>query len=173
MMVNSTHSNPALLGALQARWSMLASRERTLLSMAVLVVALALVWLVLLAPALTTLRNATVQGKLLDAQLQRMQTLQTQARELQKQASLDTADALRALQQATKQTLGATAQINVVADRANVTLQGSSADAVAQWLAQARINARSVPLEARLTQQTTPNGVTWSGVFVMSLPQRP
>jgi len=173
MMVNSTHSTPTLLGALQLRWSQLASRERTLLSMAVLVVVLAIVWLVLLAPALTTLRNATVQGKLLDAQLQNMQTLQTQARALQKQAPLDSADALRALQQATKQTLGATAQINVVADRANVTLQGSSADAVAQWLAQARINARCVPLEARLTRQTTPNGVTWSGVFVMSLPQRP
>jgi general secretion pathway protein M len=133
-----------------------------------------LLWQLLLAPALLTLRSAATQGQALDVQLQQMLTLQAQAKALQKQAPLDYADALRALQQATKQTLGATAQMSVTADRATVTLQGSAADAVAQWLAQARLNARSVPLEARLTRQpSATTGVTWTGVFVMSLPQRP
>ena len=79
---------------------------------------------------------------------------------------------MRALSLTTKQTLAATAQVNVVADRANVTLQAANADALAQWLAQARLNARSAPLEARLTRNTTPTGATWTGSLVMSLPPR-
>jgi general secretion pathway protein M len=86
---------------------------------------------------------------------------------------LDHADALRALQQATKQTLGTTAQVSTAAERANVTLQACNADALAQWLVQARLNARSTPLEAHLTRTATPTGSTWTGTLVMSLPQHP
>lgn len=157
---------------LPARWNQLAPREKSLLGAALAVIALALVWQLMLAPSLRTLRAATAQGLALDAQLQHMQSLQAQAKALQKQAPLAYDDALRALNQATKQTLGSTAQVNAVAERANVTLQAARADALAQWLAQARVNARSTPLEARLTRTATPAGVTWSGTLVMTLPQR-
>ena len=155
-----------------ARWNQLAPREKSLLGAALAVIALALVWQLVLAPSLRTLRAATAQGLALDAQLQHMQSLQAQAKALQKQAPLAYDDALRALNQATKQTLGSTAQVSAVAERANVTLQAARADALAQWLAQARVNARSTPLEARLTRTATPAGVTWSGTLVMTLPQR-
>ena len=158
---------------LPARWNQLAPREKSLLGAALAVIALALVWQLMLAPSLRTLRAATAQGLALDAQLQHMQSLQAQAKALQKQAPLAYDDALRALNQATKQTLGSTAQVSAVAERANVTLQAARADALAQWLAQARVNARSTPLEARLTRMATPAGVTWSGTLVMTLPQRP
>jgi len=158
---------------LPARWNQLAPREKSLLGAALAVIALALVWQLMLAPSLRTLRAATAQGLALDAQLQHMQSLQAQAKALQKQAPLAYDDALRALNQATKQTLGNTAQVSAVAERANVTLQAARADALAQWLAQARVNARSTPLEARLTRMATPAGVTWSGTLVMTLPQRP
>lgn len=161
-----------MMRTLQARWSQLAARERTLLGTAAVVVALALLWQGLLAPSLRTLRTSTAQGQALDTQLQHMQTLQAQAKALQQQAPLGYDDALRALNLATRQTLGSTAQISVSADRANVTLQATGADALAQWLAQARLNARSVPLEARLTRTVTPGGITWSGVLVMALPPR-
>jgi len=157
---------------LTARWNQLAPREKSLLGAALAVIALALVWQLVLAPSLRTLRTATAQGLALDAQLQHMQSLQAQAKALQKQAPLAYDDALRALNQATKQTLGNTAQVSAVAERANVTLQAARADALAQWLAQARVNARSTPLEARLTRMATPAGVTWSGTLVMTLPQR-
>ncbi len=157
---------------LPARWNQLAPREKSLLGAALAVIALALVWQLMLAPSLRTLRAATAQGLALDAQLQHMQSLQAQAKALQKQAPLAYDDALRALNQATKQTLGSTAQVSAVAERANVTLQAARADALAQWLAQARVNARSTPLEARLTRTATPAGVTWSGTLVMTLPQR-
>lgn len=158
---------------LPTRWNQLAPREKSLLGGALAVIALALLWQLVLAPSLRTLRTATAQGLALDAQLQHMQSLQAQAKALQKQAPLAYDDAVRALNQATKQILGSTAQVSVVAERANVTLQAARADALAQWLAQARVNARSAPLEARLTRMATPAGVTWSGTLVMTLPQRP
>lgn len=161
-----------LLAPLQARWSQLASRERTFLAAAVALIVMALLWQLVLSPALQTLRTSTAQATALDAQIQHMQALQNQASALQRQAPLSYDEALRALNTATKQTLAANAQINVVADRANVTLQAAGADALALWLAQVRLNARSVPLEARLTRSTSPAGATWSGTLVMSLPPR-
>jgi general secretion pathway protein M len=168
----SKSSNATLFGPLQARWRQLAAREKTFLASALALVVLALLWQLVLAPSLLTLRTSTAQAAALDAQLQHMQSLQTQASALQRQAPLAYDEALRALNLATKQTLAATAQINVVADRANVMLQAANADALAQWLAQARLNARSVPLEARLTRAATPTGATWTGSLVMSLPPR-
>lgn len=166
---SSTASAP---GALQARWQQLAPREKNFLAAAVALIVLALLWQLVLSPALQTLRTSTAQATALDAQIQHMQSLQNQAAALQRQAPLTYDEALRALNLATKQTLAATAQVNVVADRANVTLQATGADALALWLSQVRLNARSVPLEARLTRGTAPAGATWSGTLVMSLPPR-
>ena len=162
----------ALLSPLQARWSQLAAREKNFLAAALVLVVLAVVWKLVLSPSLQTLRTSTAQATALDAQIQHMLSLQSQASALQRQAPLAYDEALRALNLATRQTLAATAQVNVVADRANVTLQAASADALAQWLVQARLNARSVPLEARLTRGTTPASATWSGTLIMSLPPR-
>ena len=168
----SRPSDASMMAPLQARWRQLANREKTFLVAAVALVMLALLWKLVLAPSLQTSRTSTAQATALDGELQHMQSLQAQANALQKQAPLGYNEALRALNTATKQTLAGAAQINVVADRANVTLQAVSADALAQWLAQARLNARSVPVEARLTRGTTPAGATWTGALVMSLPAR-
>jgi general secretion pathway protein M len=164
--------NAALLGPLQARWNQLATREKTFLACALALIVLALLWKLLLSASLQTLRTANDQATALDAQILRIQALQSQASALQRQAPLAYDEALRALNLATKQTLAASAQVNVVAERASVTLQAADADSLAQWLAQVRLNARSVPVEARLTRNTTPAGATWSGTLVMSLPPR-
>ena len=168
-----THSPvQSFLGPLHGRWAQLARRERLMLLAAAVVVSCFLLWQLLLAPSLQTLRTASEQAQALDTQLQQMQSLQAQAKALQQQAPLGFDDAVRALNQSTKQTLGTTAQVSVSGDRANVTLQATSADALAQWLAQVRLNARATPVEARLTRIATPAGVTWSGVLVMGLPTR-
>ena len=60
----------------------------------------------------------------------------------------------------------------MVGERASVTLKNASPDALAEWLIQARLNARSVPLEARLVRNPAPGGITWSGVLMMALPPR-
>ncbi len=161
-----------LLQPLRAPWARIAPREKALIRLAGGLLLAALLWLLVLAPALTTLRSADAQARALDAQLQRMQALQAQAALIQKQTPLGFDEALRALTNATKQSLGATAQLNVTGDRASITLKGTPADALAEWLTQARINARSVPLEARLVRATAPGPATWSGVLIMGLPQR-
>jgi len=157
---------------LEARWSSLGERERIGLSVAVLAVAIALLWQLMLAPALLTLRNAETQGRALDAQLQQVQALQKQAQALKAQPKLGYDEALRTLTNATQQTLGANAELSVTAERAKVTLKGASADSLARWLAQARLNARSLPLQAQLQRTTSATGTVWSGVLVMSLPPR-
>lgn len=171
----------------RARWGALAPREQTLIGGAAAVVALALVWWVAVAPALQTLKNAETQRRTLDVQWQTMQSLQNQAQALLSQPSITQRDALRALESSVKQGLGATAQLSVVGDRATVTLRGTSADALAQWLAQARVNARALPSEAKLVRAVALSpGVggaaavttavaadavpVWSGSLVLSLP---
>ena len=67
---------------LRARWEGLAPREKLLVAAAVAVVAIALVWMLLLGPALSTLNSAEQQRRTLDTQLQRMRSLQAQAQAL-------------------------------------------------------------------------------------------
>lgn len=154
--------------SLQARWNDISPREQRLLLAALALVACAMLWWLALAPALSTLRLADKQHQSLDAQLQQMQHLQMQAKTLQAQPRMAFDDARRLLEASVK-SLGATAQLVVVGDRVTVTLKGISADTLAQWMAQARLNARAVPGEARLTRSA--NG-TWDGALVLNLPAR-
>ena len=54
-------------------------------------------------------------------------------------------------------------------NRQSITLTGVAPDAFAQWLSQARVNARAAPTEAHLTR----NGAgLWEGNLVLALPPR-
>lgn len=165
------------------RWAALAPREQMWVGGAAAVVTLAVLWWVAVAPALRTLQHAETQRRTLDAQWATMQSLVAQAQTLKSQPVINRDDALRALESSVKQTLGATAQLSVVGDRATVTLRNTPADALAQWLAQARVNARALPSEARLARAgaPAPGAVaslpvagdvvpSWSGSLVLSLP---
>ena len=171
---------------LQARWDALAGRERLFLLLAVSVVLAAALWWLALAPALVTLRAADAQHRQLDAQLQQMRSLQAQATALQSQPKLGGDDAQRTLDALLKQKLGASAQMSVAGDRASITLKGANADALAQWLTQARINARAVPSEVRLVRSAMSGSgsaapgaaasgagnAVWDGTLVLNLPAR-
>ena len=76
---------------------------------------------------------------------------------------VDAAARLRAL----RERLGAAAQAEIAGERATLTLKGVSANRLAEFLAQARANARSLPLDARLTRGA--DGASWSGTLVMGL----
>jgi Type II secretory pathway, component PulM len=154
---------------LRARWQGLPPREKTLVAAAAVVVAVALVWLVALGPALGVLRSAEGQHRILDAQLQNMRSLQQQAQGLQAQPRQNRDEALRRLEASVRQRLGTTARMAVTGDKVNITLAGAPADALAQWLAQARVDARALPSEARLTRN--PAGL-WDGTLVLVLPPR-
>lgn len=150
---------------LQARWNEVSRREQRLLLAALALILGALLWWLGLAPALATLRSADKQHQLLGAQLQQMQRLQAQAKTLQAQPRLALDEARRLLESSVKP-LGATAQLAVTGERVTLTLKGVPADALAQWLAQARLNARAVPSEARLARNAAGN---WDGTLVLYL----
>lgn len=161
--------------ALRAAWAGLAARERRLVGLAAALVGLALLWWLALAPALATLRQAEVQRPLLDAQWQRMQALQAEAAALKASPRMGQDEALRALEALVKQRLGTTAQLSVVGDRANLTLKNTPAADLAGWLAEARLQARAVPLEARLTRApgvAAGSTAQWSGSLSLGLPTR-
>ncbi|MDF1483720.1 type II secretion system protein GspM [Ramlibacter sp. H39-3-26] len=157
----------AVLAVLRARWAALAARERTLAASAALLVAAALLWWTAIAPAVGVLHAAPAQHAALDAQMQRMQALRSQALQLQGLPRASRADAQRALEAAVQQTLGATARLSIVGDRATVALQNADADALARWLAQARANARAVPAQAQLARNARGG---WDGTLLLLLP---
>lgn len=170
---------------LRQRWEALANREQRMVLGAAMLVSAALLWWIALGPALSTLRLAKIQHTQLDAQLQQMQSLKAQATALAAMPKVSIDDARRTLESSLKQSLSASAQLTVVGNRATVTLKGASPDALAQWLLQARINARAVPSEVRLLKAAStaaaPGGpvmaaattpVRWDGTVVLTLPER-
>jgi general secretion pathway protein M len=176
------------MNALQARWATLGSREQRLVVIACVLVGAALLWWVALAPAWQTVRSAPAQHALVDAQLQSMRALAAEATTLRAQRALSYEESLRNLDSSVKQTLGAGASLSVSDSRASVTLKGVSANALAQWLSQARVNARVVPSEARLQRSMASapssgasaasaggganSNATWDGMLVLALPTR-
>lgn len=159
-----------LLAPLNAALARLNPRERRAVTVASWVVGLGLLWWLAVAPALSTLRQAPERHARLDAQLSQMRGMAATAEALRAQNTaqpLKRDDVVRALELATTG-LGGTAQLAVLGDRATVTLRNTPPDALAQWLAQVRINARLVPLEAKLSRSTNPAG--WNGTLVLAGP---
>lgn len=154
-----------LFASLQSHWKTISVREQRLLLAALALVLGAALWGLALAPALATLRSAPAQHLLQDAQLQTMQRLQAQAQLLQNQPPLSPGESRRLLE-ATVKALGNNAQLNVLGERATVSLKGASAEDLAQCLTQARLNARTLPVEAHLVRNT--DG-TWDGTLVLTL----
>jgi len=171
---------------LQARWAALAPRERQLVGGAAVLVVLALLWWVALAPALRTLSIARSEHARLDAQLQQMSTLAAQAKALQNAPKANRDDAVRALESSVRQQLGPNAQLGGASgstEGVTIMLRGVPADVLAPWLTQVRGNARALPREAHLAhaqQAPAPAGagadgaakLRWDGTLVMSLPAK-
>ena len=164
MSTNIQTTIRAAIAPVRTRWAQISPREQRLVRAALALLALALVWFVALRPAIATLRTAQIQGPQLRAQLQDMLQLQAQAQVLQAQPAAQTQDS-KSLLEAALPTLGAAARMSLTGDRATVTLDGSSADDLAQWLTQARLNARARPLELHLTQS---QGL-WKGRIVLQV----
>lgn len=150
---------------LQTRWQAMPGRERRLSLAAAVLVLLALLWWLAIAPALAILKTAETQHRALDVQLQQMQRLQVQAEALRAVPTLDAPAARKALEATIKQ-LGEGASLVTQNDRLSVTLKGVDPQALAQWLAAARQNAHAVPTEAHLKRN--PLGA-WDGSVVFTL----
>jgi general secretion pathway protein M len=131
---------------LRARWQTLGVRERRALAVAAWVLGLFLI-------------------DRLDAQLQQMQRQATEARELRGTPALNSSQSAAALRAATE-ALGAAGRLQVVGDRATLTLTGINGSQLRDWLAEARTAARARPLEANLTRGLQ----GYAGSIVVALP---
>ncbi len=147
------------------RWGALAERERLLLIVGGTLVAGALLWWLGLAPALRSLRGAPGQIDAIDGQLQDMQRLAAEVRELRAQPTVTLAQAQAALT-AAGQRLGDKARVTLQGDRAVVELVGLDGEALGAWLAEARLGARARVVEAQLNR--TPQG-SYRGRLVLTL----
>lgn len=148
----------------RAQWQHMAPRERLAAQVGLGALVLLLTWLLLLAPALRTLREAPAKRAQLEAQLQEMQAMALEARELRAQPPVSGAQALTALQAASDH-LGSSARLVVTGERATLNLTGISPEALQAWLVEVRSAARARPVEAQL--QRGPKGFNGSIVLVL------
>ena len=149
-------------------WRQLKISERRLILAAFWVILAAVLWLFAIAPALKTIKEAPQQHRALDTKLQNMRDLSLEAKNLQSQPKLSLDDAQKALQSAVTQRFGNAAQLNLAGERATLTLKNANPQELAQWLTQARVNARALPGEAKLNR----NGDGWDGTLVLNLPKK-
>jgi general secretion pathway protein M len=139
------------LAPVQAFWAGLSPRDRRLLAVAAAALAFLLVWLLAVQPAWRTLRDAPAQLEVLDTQLQTMQRLAGEARELRAAPPLGTAQSALALKAASDR-LGEKGRLAFQGERAVLTLNGAPSEALRSWLNEARAGARARPVEAQLSR---------------------
>lgn len=163
---------PAPLASLrqraQAGWQTLSPRDRRLATLAVVVLGLGLAWLLLVQPALRTLREAPATIDRLDAQLQQMQTLAAESRSLKSVPPVSPTQAGAALKAATSR-LGDQARVVVQGERATITLSGVNGETLRSLLAELRSTARARVVEAQFVR----GGRGYDGTVVLSLGSAP
>jgi general secretion pathway protein M len=167
-MSDATMTSSTMLPTLrqQARgwWLARTARERQLVSLVVIVIAAFAVWILLVQPALRTVREAPAQLERLDDQYQQMQRVATESASLRGAARVSPGQAAAALKAATDR-LGEHARLVMQGDRASLTLTGVSPEALRAWLNEARSGARARPIDAQL--QRSPQG--YGGTLGVSL----
>jgi general secretion pathway protein M len=144
----------------------LSPREQRALSWLGVLLVVFLCWRIAITPALETLRSSATQRIQLTQQLAQMQALQAQAQTLQQRPVLSRDEALRTLQ-TLSQPLGKQLELAVQGERVSAHIKGMPAQALAQWLSQARTQAQALPVEAHWVRQTGPQ---WDGSLVLRLP---
>jgi general secretion pathway protein M len=161
-------SLPPALAGLRSQavtlWGGMAPRERLALSVGLVVLGAFALWLLFIAPAWRTVRDAPAQLDRLEVQLQHMQRLAADAKSLRGAPAVSTAQAVDALKAATER-LGDKASILFQGDRVTLTLTGVSGEALRDWLSEARGAARARPVEVQLAR--TPQGQ--NGNIVLTL----
>ncbi len=136
---------------LRAWWRALAPRERALVGVAAAVLALFVVWAVAIAPAWRTLATAVTERDAQQHQLQSMQRLADEAAALRATPRVDRERAAAALRAATVR-LGTQGSMQLQGDRAVLTVNDVSTQALGDWLAEARAGARAQPVDANLVR---------------------
>lgn len=153
---------------LAAFWQGLQERERWLVALALVVVSAAALWFVAIRPAWQQLQQAPSKLDELDSQTLVMRRLAAETRELRSAPQVNPAQAMAALKAASDR-LGTEAKLSVRGDRAVLTVEGITGEALRAWLSEVRNGARARAVEAQLTKAN--NG--FSGTITLSLAGAP
>lgn len=133
----------------EALWRGRAPRERQLIAAGVIALALLVVWMIAVQPALRTLRETPTELDRLDSQWQQMQLAAVESATLRSASPVPPAQATEALRAATER-LGGKGKIALQGDRAVLTFSGVPFEALRNWLGEVRSAARARPVEAQL-----------------------
>jgi general secretion pathway protein M len=164
-MSDSASSLQALRQEWQTKWSAMAPRERQMATAAAWLTVFALLVLLGIRPAWRTRSETPAQLREADAQLDGMRRMADEVQGLRQRPAVPPAQAEAALKAATDR-LGEAAKLNLQGDRATLTLNKVSGDALATWLEDARSSARARPTEAALMQTEVGQ---YSGNIVLAL----
>jgi general secretion pathway protein M len=130
-------------------WQQLAPRERQLIAAMAVALAVLVVWLIAVRPALNTLRETPAELDRLDSQWQQMQLAAFESATLRAASPVPPQQASEALRAATER-LGGKGKIALQGDRAVLTFSTVPFEALRNWIGEARSAARARPIEAQL-----------------------
>ena len=172
-MKNTAHP-AARIKALRAAWQQRPARERRTLLAGGTFLALLVLWQGAIAPAWSLWREAPARQARIDAQTRQMLQLQAQMQGLQAATRIGRREALTQLQNAADTWLGPGAQLQPQGEQVRVTLKAAPASGLAQWLAVARNQAQSQPLQVQLLRSDSATAdrpeALWQGSLLMRLP---
>ena len=135
-------------------WQSRAPHERQLIIAAAVAVAILVVWLIAVRPALNTLRETPAELDRLDTQWQQMQLAALESATLRTASPVPPQQAAEALRAATER-LGGKGRIALQGDRATLTFTAVPFEALRNWIGEARSAARARPVEAQLLKSAT------------------
>lgn len=173
-MKTDARQSPPWVLALRSVWQQRSLRERRLLLAGAVLLGGLLLWQWGLAPAWSVWREAPMRQAEIDLRTRQMLQLQAEAQSLQAPVRIGRQQALEQLKASADKLLGPGAQIQPQGDQLQVSLRGTPAADLAQWLALAREQAQALPLQAQLQRQQTttpdqPEGL-WQGSLLLRLP---
>jgi general secretion pathway protein M len=148
---------------LRTKWQALAPRERQLVTAMLSVLALVLIVMLGVRPALKTLKETPAQLKEVNATLDDMRRMADEVKIMRQIPPVPQAQAEAMLRSATER-LGPTARMRTEGDRAIINMGGISGSKIAEWLTEVRSGARVKPIEGNF-QQTEPG--MYSGTITL------
>ncbi len=151
--------------AWQAKWAAMPARERRLVSAAAWLGGLVLLVMLGIRPAVKSLQETPRQLNEVNSQLEVMRRQALEVQSLRQRPPVPPVQAAAALQAATER-LGQAGRLMIQGDRATLTANAVSGDALAGWLDEIRAAARAKPVEVSLTQ-TEPG--RYSGTVILAL----
>lgn len=164
-MSGQLQSLRALKEEWQAKWLAMPARERQLFSVAGWLAALVVLVMIGIRPAWKTLQETPKQLHEVGAQLEVMRRQAAEVQDLRQRPPVPPVQAEAALQAASER-LGGAGRLMVQGDRATLTANGVSGEALAVWLDEIRSGARAKPVEVNLSQSEPGK---YSGTVILAL----